>query len=363
VANLGVAVIVEEGRKAMKDRQTPTVSVRDLMKTREALAGFGLGFVGPTPTLETLKTGATVIRPRRRAWPPVEIVDRREQAPTNAVVGGKVLAAIKAVAARGGSVFVFAHRRGYAPASRCQRCRTLRRCHQCGSRPEQTLTCQRCGTTLGPCANCGHDAFVPVGAGVGRVTEELVRSLGSKVGTAPSDHQVQVGSEADLAGLSRQDLVVAVDPDGLILGSHYRAAEEALRILARLVGRVGGSASRGLIQTYMPDHPVMTALRTGNPIPFLGGELEARNRYGLPPSSQLLVLEVRGAVPSDLATTIRTTVPDNISVLGPDLRHGVNRFLLQATDLGPTRLILRPLVQKWREAGATVRIDADPLEL
>ncbi|MGQ0847806.1 MAG: hypothetical protein ACT4OP_01560 [Actinomycetota bacterium] len=360
--DLAALLVVEEGRRAMKDRQTPTVAVRDLVRTRAALAGFGLAFVGPTPTLETIALGATVVRASRRAWPAVEVVDRRDEPPTPGLVGSSALAAIRAVLGRGGNVFVFAHRRGYSPASRCERCRTLRRCQRCGSRPEPGPSCPRCGAALGPCLSGGHDRFVPLGAGVGRVAEELRRFFGAEVGQAPSSTHLQVGSEADLAGLGRQDLTVAVDADGLILGSHFRSAEEALRILARVVGRVGGSSSRGLIQTYMPDHPVVLALRSGDPAVFAEAELGARRNLGFPPYSQLLVLEARGELPKGAEAALAEATK-TATVLGPDFRNGRQSWLVQGLDLGPTRLSLRPLVQRWRDAGVTMRINVDPLEL
>lgn len=363
IAGLSVAAAVEEGRRAMKDRQTPTVAVRDLLRTRSTVERFGLGFVGPTPSLETLAAGATPIRASNRAWPPVEIVDRRAEPPIPGVLGPAAVAAIRAVAARQGRVFVFAHRRGYAPAARCEKCRTLRRCPVCGSRPEPSPICPRCGASLGPCVECGHDRFVPLGAGVGRVTEELRRLLGEQVSAAPADTTVQVGSEADLAGLVAQDLTVAVDPDGLILGSHYRSAEEALRILARLAGRVAGRSSRCLVQTYLPDHAVMVALRKGDPLLFLRQELDQRRQYGFPPAGELLVLEARGDLPEGADTSLREAAVGT-TIMGPAQRYnGAIRWLLQAPDLTTARHNLRGLIQKWRDAGVTVRVDADPLEL
>jgi hypothetical protein len=36
---------------------------------------------------------------------------------------------------------------------------------------------------------------------------------------------------------------------------------------------------------------------------------------------------------------------------------------VQGRDLAPFREAARPLVQRWRDAGATVRIDVDPIDL
>ena len=362
IASLSVVAVVEEGRRAMKDRQTPTVAVRDLMRTRAAVGGHHLCFVGPTPSLETLAGGASIVHSGRRAWAPVEVVDRQTEPPIAGVVGQVATNAIKAVAARGGRVFVFAHRRGYAPAARCERCRTLRRCPKCGSRPETSPVCPRCGAGLGPCLNCGHDRFVPLGAGVGRVVEELRRSLGDKVAQAPADVPIQVGSEADLAGQARLDLAVAVDPDGLILGTHFRASEEALRVLARLAGKVEGRGARCLLQTSLPDHPVFTALKKGDPMPFLEAEREIRARFGFPPAGELVIVEARGSLPDGSEVWVKDAA-SGATVLGPAPRGAGVRWLIQGPDLSKVRNRLRPVVQRWRDAGVAVRVDVDPIEL
>jgi primosomal protein N' (replication factor Y) len=360
MAGLKLAIAVEEGRRAMKDRQTPTLSVRDLLRTRAKLGGHGMLFVGPTPSVETVAAGASTIRARPRAWPSVQVVDRNQEPETSGLVGITAIAAIRAVLDRDGRVFVFAHRRGYSPAARCMRCRTLRRCPNCGARPEPDPNCPRCGADLGPCTNCGFDRFVPLGAGVGRVTEELQKKIGTEAVAAPSSSRVQVGSEADLASLEPVDLAVAVDADGLILGTNYRAGEEALRILARLVGKVAGRSSRGLIQTTMPDHAVIHALRSGDPLPFLTEEIEQRRRLGFPPAGQLMVVELSGEVPAVADGQLRAL---GAAVMGPATRNGHHRWLLQGKDLGKARTELRPLVQRWRDAGVSVRIDVDPLDL
>lgn len=362
VAGLGLAVVIEEGRRAMKDRQTPTVAVRRFLMTRARLEGFTQVYVGPTPSLELLATGAEVIRSAPRVWPLVEVVDRNEEPPGAGLISARVRAAIRATVEGGGRVFVFTHRRGYAPAYRCSNCKELRRCPTCGSRPDPGETCSRCGAPSQPCLQCGGETFEPLGAGVGRVLHELRGQFGDRAGEAGSGAPVIVGTERDLAGVRAVDLAVAVDVDGLTLGTHFRAAEEAFRVLARLAGRVErGSGRRLMLQTTMPDQPVVTAMRRGDPLDFLHHEMEARRAMGYPPASEILVVEVRGeadTVDSDL----RAIAGDN-TVLGPADRADGRRWLVQGTNLGQFKRDLRPMVQRWRDIGATVRIDVDPLDL
>jgi primosomal protein N' (replication factor Y) len=365
VADLGLAVLVDEGRRAMKDRQTPTLHARDLLRTRAAVERFWLLMVGMVPSCEALGAGVEVLREpgTKRAWPLVEVADRTEDPPGSGVFGERAKAALRAVAAAGGQAFVLTHRSGYAPAMRCVRCRLIRQCGVCSSRPDPGDSCSRCGAPLGPCVGCGGNRFEPLGAGVGRVTEELRRLLGPDVvGSPESDAAVWVGTERHLPGLPRVDLAVAVDVDGLMLGTSYRAGEEALRVLARLAATVD-RGRRMLAQTSRPDAPMLEALRRGDPMPYLRSELEGRAALGFPPTAELLAIEVRGEGAAAEDETLRGAAGPEVSVLGPAPAGDGVRWLGRGHDLSRFRQALRPVVERWRQSGLTVRVDADPLDL
>ncbi len=297
VIGLGLAAIIQEGRRGMKDRQTPTIHAREIVRTRARIERFGVVYLGRVPTTEVLRAGTEIVRApgRNRIWPLVEVVDRNEDPPGSGVLTERVRAALRHALARKEKVFVFTHRHGYAPAARCAMCRTLRRCGECGARPDPGLACARCGATLGPCTACGGARFEPLGAGVGRVAEVVGRLLGADaVGSVQEGRPVVVGTERDLAAVGTVDLAIAVDADGLILGTNYRAAEEALRSLTRLAAAVPfGRGKRLMVQTSQPQHPVIAALRRGDPIEFLESELAKREEMGFPPAGELIVVEVR----------------------------------------------------------------------
>ena len=181
-------------------------------------------------------------------------------------------------------------------------------------------------------------------------------------GIHPTELPVAIGTERDLPTLSPVPLVVAVDVDGLMLGHNYRTSEEALRILARLANAVEtGHGRRMMAQTSLPEAPLLTALRRGDPMPFLEALLLERARLGLPPATEMLAIEIRsGDEPSRFDSDLRALGPPML--LGPAPVAQGWRWLLQGS-LGPFKPGLRPIVQKWRESGATVRIDADPIDL
>ncbi|MEX0797663.1 MAG: hypothetical protein WD274_13330 [Acidimicrobiia bacterium] len=361
VRDLAVAFVFEEGRRAMKDRQTPTVHVRDLMRTRSRVEGFGLVFVGPTPSVELIAAGAEIIQPQR-PWGLVEVVDRRDDPPGSGFLSERALGALRSVAARGESAFVFTHMRAGDASTRCVACRALRLCARCGSNIGRNAECRRCGAPAGDCRQCGGSSFESMGTIPSRLVKEIASRVGpGQVGEAGEDALITVGTERDLAGLSGLTMAVAVDPDALIHGQNYRSSEEALRILARLVGSVGRSRGyRTMLQTSDPGSGLISALRRGQPIPYLEEVLARRARDGFPPASEMMAIEARGVPPATVTSALRELAVG--MVMGPVEANDRHRWLLQG-DLQQVKQGLRKTLQKLRDGGATIRVDADPIDL
>jgi primosomal protein N' len=362
VAGLALAIVLEENRRSMKDRQTPTLHVRDVLRTRSRIEGFNLVFFGPTPGVELLAGGAEVVSVGQRAWPLVEVIDRSDEPPGSGFVSGRVMAALKATAEGGKRAFVFTHRRIGQASTRCASCRALRSCAACGRRMARGDVCVGCGTRAEGCVNCGGLQFEEMGSIPDRLVAEIARALGTGVvGTHPGNTPITVGTERDLAGMDRVSLAVAADVDGMLTVAGYRAAEDALRQLARLATMITpGRGARLMMQTSRPDSLLVTTMRRGDPIPYLERVLVERARDGSPPSTEMIAIEIRGDVPDDAATELGA-LPGAI-VFGPMPVEDGFRWLLTGR-LGEARLGLRRLVGRWRDRGATVRVDADPIDV
>jgi len=305
VAELGLIIVLEEARRAMKDRHTPTLHVRDVIRSRSLLEGITSVFFGPTPSVEVLASGAQTLSVGMRAWPLVEVIDRSEEAPGAGQFSEAVLAALRSTGER------------------------------------------------------GEDSFVLASYGtVERITGEIDTRLSNGPGGVGT---IAVGTERDLSGLSPVALAVATNPDGMLLGRSYRTSEETLRVLARLGNAVSpGPGHRMMVQTAHPHSDLIQTLRRGDPLPYLERVLVERAKAGVPPSTSMLALELRGDVPEGVADALIQM--DTTTVLGPlEIENGV-RWLLDG-DLRQARRELRPLVSRWREAGTTVRVDADPIDL
>lgn len=363
VADLGLAIVLEESRRAMKDRQTPTVHVRDLLSTRSRVEGFNLVFYGPTPGVELLAAGAEVVKEGNRAWPLVEIVDRSSDPPGTGFFSGQTVSAVASTVEAGRKVFVFTHRRAGSASARCASCRRSRACRNCGRRVGLVESCPSCRVATGACPSCGNRSFEAMGTIPERLVAELNRRVGQgAAGLHPTDLPIGVGTERDLAGLERVGVSVAADVDGMLLGTSYRTTEEALRQLARLASVVGPeSGSRLIMQTSRPDSLLVTTMRRGDPIPYLERVLVDRAREGFPPSVELIALEVRGDARIDAEADLAGLGP-GLSLLGPMQTEDGQRWLVSG-KLSKAKTELRQIVARWRDKGATVRVDVDPIDL
>jgi primosomal protein N' (replication factor Y) len=358
--SLGAAIVLDDGRRGLKEKAMPTVHARDLLLRRSRTEGFAAVIAGAVPTPEALAAASRVVR-SGRAWGLVEVVDRGAAEAGDGTFARATAAAIRAAVADGRRVFVLTHRRG--GAQRCARCRLLRRCGQCGAAPGTGTTCERCGAINGACAGCGGERFEALSGGIPRLVAEAGRLVGEQqVGDSSDDRGVTVGTERDLVGLT-VDLAVVPDADGFVMAPNYRAAEDGLRTIARAVLSAGpGGGRRAVVQTLQPDHPVMTALRRGDAIEFLGDEGRRRAALGFPPGGEVMVVEASG-LPGERRNQLAEVIEGRAVVHGPTVVEDTARWYVQGPDLRAAKVVVRPLVGEWREAGVRIRVDADPIDL
>ncbi len=167
-----------------------------------------------------------------------------------------------------------------------------------------------------------------------------------------------------------------VDADLGLAHGDLRAAERTFQLLSQVTGRAGrsGGASRALLQTWAPDHPVIRAIVAGDREAFYSREIAERRAARLPPFGRLAALVVSGLERSETltyATALRRTAPrdDQIEVLGPAeaplaVVRGRHRYrlLVQA----PRTADLQGYVRAWLaaaprpRASLRVQVDIDP---
>jgi primosomal protein N' (replication factor Y) len=142
-------------------------------------------------------------------------------------------------------------------------------------------------------------------AGVSRVREELEAILGERVAevtAAGGDDglagaRVVIGTEAVLHRVGRAEVVAFLDLDQELTAPRYRASEQALALLARAARLLGGRETTGrlVVQTRLPDHPVLDAVLHADPGRMVPGERALREALRFPPAAALAVVSGTGA--------------------------------------------------------------------
>lgn len=305
VADLAAVVVLDEHDEGHQQEQAPTWNARDVAIERARRAGVPCVLTSPCPSLEALAWGDLLAADRARdraGWPPVEVVDRRDEDPRRAGLFSEALVRLLRSDRR---VLCVLNRTGRARLLACGACGALARCAACGAavqQPEDALHCGRCGTTRPPvCLACGAARFKNAKAGTTRVREELEALVGEPVTelTAASDPttpltRVVVGTEAVLQRIDRADAVAFLDLDQELLAPRYRAAEQALALVARAARVVAASGpARGraaghlLLQTRTPDHEVVHAVVHADVSAVAAAERARRELLRFPPCSAM----------------------------------------------------------------------------
>ena len=412
---LGLIIVDEEHDPSYKQEDGVIYHARDMAVLRASLAGIPIILVSATPSLETLVNVARgryqrVSLPRRHAaaeLPVVRLVDlRRERLERGRFLSPLLVSELAATLEAGEQALLFLNRRGYAPLTLCRACGHRFQCPSCTAwlvehRFTGRLLCHYCGHAEAVPACCPEclagGALVPCGPGVERLLEEVTQRFPQARATLMvSDQLSSPRAAAELAQAmteQRYDLLIGtqivakghhfpmltlvgvVDADLGLAGGDLRAAERTYQLLQQVGGRAGRAEHKGrvLIQTWMPDQPVMQALAAGDRDPFLEAEAAARRQAGLPPFGRLaaLIVSADDAETSDLtARALSRAAPQlpGVTVLGPAPaplavlrgRHR-RRFLVKAGR----EVRLQPILQDWlsrvRTAGSVrIQIDIDP---
>jgi primosomal protein N' (replication factor Y) len=261
----------------------------------------------------------------RGGLPLIRGVDMNHQ-PKHAVIAPPLLDAIAQRVARGEQSLIFLNRRGYAPVLACHDCGWKSECPHCSAyrvfhKIDRTLRCHHCGFTERvprACPNCGNIDIAPMGRGTERLEEHLAELLTHV--TRPDGRAVRIARidadttrlkgalESQLASVHSGEvdvlvgtqmiakghdfrhitLVAAINPDGALFSSDFRAPERLFSLLMQAAGRAGrdakhSEASEMWVQTFHPTHPLFAALKAHDYPKFADEQLAERQAAGMSP--------------------------------------------------------------------------------
>ncbi len=414
---LGLIVVDEEHDQGFKQEDRVHYQGRDMAVVRANLGKFPVVLASATPSIESHVNARTgryqhLHLPGRYSgveMPDVKAIDLRQEQPDKGRwLAPPLVEAVKETLAKGQQALLFLNRRGYAPLTLCRKCGHRFECPQCTAwlvehRFRGRLNCHHCGFSVPlpkTCPSCGEpDSLAACGPGVERIAEEVTERFPNATQAILSsdlipglvemrevihkiergEAQIIIGTQIVAKGHNFPDLTLVgvVDGDlGLAHGADPRAGERTFQLLHQVTGRAGRMSvrGRGLVQTHMPDHPVMEAIITGDRDAFLEREIQQRQMGLLPPYGRLaaIVVSARDKETAELvARDIAHRAPpaERITVLGPAeapiaLIRGRHRWRLLVK--APREMDIQGYLREWLgrlpklATDIRVSVDIDP---
>jgi primosomal protein N' (replication factor Y) (superfamily II helicase) len=335
-ADLGLLVVDEEHDGSYKQEDGVLYHARDMAVLRASIEGAAVVLASATPSLETWVNAhagkyARLDLPERfgeAVMPEMRAIDlRAEPLAPGRWISETLAGAVAERLGRGEQALLFLNRRGYAPVTVCRACGHQIGCPHCDARLVEhrfraRLVCHQCGYEAAipqACPSCKVEGKLAVlGPGVERLAEEAearwpearIAILSSDLAEGPRALKARIdliaGGGADIVigtqivskghNFPLLTLAGVIDADLGLQGGDLRAAERTFQLIRQVAGRAGRADRPGLalVQTHLPDHPVMRAILTGDDEGFWRAEAEARARAGSPPYGRLAGIVVTG---------------------------------------------------------------------
>jgi primosomal protein N' (replication factor Y) (superfamily II helicase) len=428
--HLGLIIVDEEHDPSFKQQEGARYSARDLAVYRGQNEGVRVVLGSATPSLESWKRAdegryqKVLMRERIGAGvlPRVCVVDMTKvprEVQHAMPLAPPLLDALRECLARGEQSLVLLNRRGYTPVMHCTSCGWKSDCAHCSAwrvfhKADRTLRCHHCGwTTRVPkaCPSCGDIDIGGIGRGTQKLEEQLalaipnarvvridadtVRRKGELQAQLAAVHDgdvdILVGTQMVAKGhdFRRITLVAAVDPDGALFTSDFRAPERLFALLMQAAGRAGRDAAQAAhstmwVQTWHPQHAIFAALRKHDFDAFAASQLAERQQAAMPPYSSLALLRadaktaaIAEAFLRDAALAAQALVTGQGITVYPPVPLSVARVAdverMQMLIESPQRAALQRLLTQWQSALHALRaqhkgvtrfaIDVDPLTI
>ena len=322
--NLGLVILDEEQEHSYKSENAPRYAAKEVAIWRGYREGALVLLGSATPTVESMyraKNGDYALytlknRFNGRELPNVDIVDMGEELRdgNDTSLSYPLQAALEETFQAGKQAILFLNRRGNSRALVCVDCRESPECPRCSARltyhsANERLMCHYCGYSRpvpNLCPHCGGP-LKRVGVGIQKVEQELhdrfpniqVERMDADTVTAVNTHEaildrfrtekipVLLGTQMVAKGLNLPNvtLVGVLDGDMSLYAGSFRAAETTFDLLTQVVGRAGRGKAEGraILQTLVPEHPVIRLAAMQDYDGFYDLESRLRQVQSLPP--------------------------------------------------------------------------------
>ena len=276
------------------------------------------------------------------------------------------------------SIFLFTLRKGLAPMTICNDCKSILLCPSCSTPvvlygPKQDkeskddrnriFMCNKCGRkekTETVCPNCNSWNLVPLGVGTDRVREELsslykdvkifqidkenVKTQKEAKETMKSfykaERSILIGTEMVFSYLDQEIYSsVVVSFDGLFSVPSFNISQKIIHLVDKLKNI---TEEKVIIQTRNPDNKILQSILSGNILPYLREDLVERQRFGYPPFKRLIKITFEGT--SKETELTRKFLEESLSQYEPQV---FSAFVGRIKGSYITNTVLKVDVESW----------------
>lgn len=415
--DLGLIIVDEEHDPSLKQMDRVRYSARDTALMRAFFKNIPIVLGSATPSLESLynciKNKYTLLPLTQKATNQTplhfQILDIRNQTLSGGLAE-PTLALIQEHLKKQHQILIFINRRGFAPVLMCHQCGFMADCRACDAhltlhRDAKKLICHHCGLIepVPPqCKHCSGTELIPIGSGTQRIYETLSnhfpetsilridRDEANKKDVLNNalekikqeEVQLIVGTQMLAKGhhFPKLTLVVIIDTDNGFYNQDFRAIERLGQLITQVAGRAGREEYPGqvLIQTHLPQHPLLNLLVQQGYRKFATTLLSMRQEAQLPPYSFLAVLRAQSKSTSSVLSFLhklkKHLLQTGVKTLGPapaPLARKANYYRMQLLIQSPSRKKREMALSNLRQYISANKcdksiewtVDIDPIDL
>lgn len=338
VPKLGLLVLDEAHESAYKQEQAPqyqtgrvaaylaglTRSTLVLGSATPAVSDYYLAEQKKRPIIRLSQLAQADLHPKTA----IQIIDRKEHNlfSRSPFLSLPLIKLIEAALGRGEQSLLYLNRRGTARLVLCENCGWQAVCPHCDvpltyHGDHHQLRCHSCDyhtDTPSACPECGHANVIFKTAGTKAIVTDVERLFPqARVARFDTDNLKAERFEQQYAAVQRGEVDILVGTQllakgldlprlstlGIVLADtslylpDFSAQERTFQLISQVLGRIGRGhvAGRAIIQTYHPEHPVLTDAINGDYQHFYRRELIERQQFLFPPFCYILKLTVRRA--------------------------------------------------------------------
>ena len=415
VQNVGLIIVDEEHDTSYKQsEEAPCYQGRDVAVMRAHLEGATILLGSATPSIESrynAEIGKYILSTlRNRAtsaqMPTIQIIDMKqefERAGGFTHFSAPLLEGLKKRCEAGEQSLIFLNRRGYHRNQTCSACGKTVKCPHCDlgltfHKLNNHLSCHLCDFSREvprSCPDCGSEQTLQFkGFGTEHVERTLhailpgIRTLRMDRDTTRKKHDAEdlyrqfkahkadvlIGTQMIAKGFHFPSvtLVGVLAADAALSIPDFRSGETVFQLITQVAGRAGRSELPGevILQTFLPDHPLLHLAQKQDYDSFYAGELIERKMFLYPPFCRIIKITCFGL---DEKETEKETqqlhlqihqagLPDiELMAVMPAAHAKVKdlfrfQFIIKAQKINPLKSILSSLLSKLR-----FKIDVDPI--